>query len=124
MKCEGTGSAVPCHQVISTKATWLDLISPGFVLCMASTCPPWNPLPGGAGLAAWTMPRQGPKHSPFLSNGEERAAVPQPRDLVEGGSPAGIGSRVRDKDPQAGQGGQGEGGQRGTAELCGQCPSP
>ncbi|NXE71387.1 ARAP3 protein, partial [Calcarius ornatus] len=40
----------------------------------------------------------------------------------KGGSPAGIGPMVRDKDPQAVQGGQGEGGQRGTAELCGSAP--
>lgn len=96
-----------------------------FVLCMASTCPHHPRTLCQRVLDWWHGPCPGrDQNSPFLSHGEERAAVPEPRDLVEGESPAGFGPMVRGKNPQAAQGGQGEGRQRGTAELCGQCPSP
>lgn len=96
-----------------------------FVLCMASTCPHHPRTLCQGVLGCWHGPCPGrDQNSPFLSHGEERAAVPEPRDVVEGESSAGIGPMVRDKNPQAARGGQGEGRQRGTAELCGQCPSP
>ena len=38
-KCEKIGLCPPCHQVISTVATWMDLTSPGFVLCLGTHLP-------------------------------------------------------------------------------------
>lgn len=63
-KCEKRGLGVPCHQVISKNTTGLNLISPGFVLCMATTCPPHPRMLCQGVLGWWHGPCPGRDQTP------------------------------------------------------------
>lgn len=93
-KCKETGLGPPRHQVISV---WLDLTSPGFARCVGIRLP--SPPQTTSAKGCWagatlTLCRDKSTH-PLLVRGEERAAVPESRDLMEGGGPAGISPTVR-----------------------------
>lgn len=119
-KCKEIVLGPPRRQVISAGATWLDLTSPGFVLCMGTYLPSPPQTTSAkecwAGATVW-------RHEPCLSRhqnahppsvmGEERATVPETKDAMEGGSPAGISPTARGQGSLGSarvQGGQGEGG--------------
>lgn len=132
-KCEGIGLGPPRHQVISLEATWLNLTSPGFVLSMGThlPTPPQTTFAKGCWAGAtpwWHGPCLGRDQNGHLPSamGEESVTGTEPRDLMEGGSPAGISPMVRQQGSPGSarvQGGQPEGGRRGRAKQCGQCPS-
>lgn len=131
-KCEKICLGPPHHQVISAGATWLDLTSPGFVLCMGTHLPSLPQMTSAKGCWAgatawWHGPCLGREQNapPPSSMGEERTTVSEPRDLMEGGSPAGISPTARGQGSLGSaqvQGGQGD--KDGGVQLSGADSAP
>lgn len=81
-------------------ATGLDLSLPGLVGCVGAYRP--SPPQTTPAKRCWTGATASclGTHPPSV-RGEERAAVPEPRDQMEGGSPTGISPRRGAKFPWA-----------------------